>query len=108
MLSMLMEARDADTNEGMNDKQLRDELLTIYVAGHETSGYALAWTMYNLCKHKETYAKAKREVQEVMKEGVLTIDSYKQLTYLKTVIDETLRLYPTAYIIGRESKDIDK
>ncbi len=107
LLSMLMEARDADTEEGMNDKQLRDELLTIYIAGHETSGYALAWSMYNLCKHKDAYKKAKQEVQEVMKDGVLTIDSYKQLTYLKAVIDETLRLYPTAYVIGRESKEND-
>jgi len=108
LLSMLMEARDADTNEGMSDKQLRDELLTIYVAGHETSGYALAWSMYNLCKHKGVYQKAKQEVQEVMKDGTLTIDSYKQLTYIKAVIDETLRLYPTAYIIGRESKENDE
>lgn len=107
LLSMLMEARDADTNEGMNDKQLRDELLTIYVAGHETSGYALSWSMYNLCKHKDAYQKAKKQVKEVMKDGVLTIDSYKHLTYLKAVIDETLRLYPTAYIIGRESKEDD-
>ena len=107
LLSMLMEARDVDTNEGMDDKQLRDELLTIYVAGHETSGYALAWTMYNLCSHKDAYQKAKAEVLSVMKEGVLTIDSYKELTYLKAVIDETLRLYPTAYIVGRESKEDD-
>lgn len=107
LLSMLMEARDMDTNEGMNDKQLRDELLTIYVAGHETSGYALAWTMYNLCRHKDAYQKAKAEVKNVMKEGVLTIDSYRELTYLKAVIDETLRLYPTAYIVGRESKGKD-
>lgn len=64
LLSMLMEARDADTNEGMNDKQLRDELLTIYVAGHETSGYALSWSMYNLCKHKEAYKKAKKKYRK--------------------------------------------
>ena len=49
LLSMLMDARDEDTGEGMSDRQLRDELLTIYVAGHETSGYTLAWAMYNLC-----------------------------------------------------------
>ena len=108
LLSMLMEARDVDTNERMSDKQLRDELLTIYVAGHETSGYALAWTMYNLCKHKEAYQKAKKEVNDVMNASEFTIDSYKKLSYLKAVIDETLRLYPTAYIVGRESKDTDE
>ncbi len=108
LLSMLMDARDVDTNEGMNAQQLRDELLTIYVAGHETSGYAISWAMYCLCQHPEKYNKAKAEVQSIMQDGKLTIDNYKQLTYLKAVIDETLRLYPTAYILSRESKEADK
>jgi cytochrome P450 len=105
LLSMLMDARDIDTNEGMSDTQLRDELLTIYVAGHETSGYAISWAMYNLCKHPEKYKKAKEEVQSIMKDGELSIENYKQLTYIKAVIDETLRLYPTAYVLSRESKE---
>lgn len=107
LLSMLMDARDVDTHEGMNTQQLRDELLTIYVAGHETSGYAISWAMYCLCKHPEKYNKAKAEVQAIMQDGKLTIENYKQLTYIKAVIDETLRLYPTAYILSRESKSSD-
>jgi cytochrome P450 len=107
LLSMLMDARDVDTHEGMNTQQLRDELLTIYVAGHETSGYAISWAMYCLCKHPEKYNKAKAEVQAIMQDGKLTIENYKQLTYIKAVIDETLRLYPTAYILSRESKGSD-
>ncbi|MDB5227460.1 MAG: cytochrome [Bacteroidota bacterium] len=107
LLSMLMDARDEDTGEGMSDKQLRDELLTIYLAGHETSGYTLAWAMYNLCMHPEAYKKAKEELRSVMTDGKLTIENYKQLVYLKCVIDETLRLYPTAYILTRESKEVD-
>jgi cytochrome P450 len=107
LLSMLMDARDEDTGEGMSDKQLRDELLTIYVAGHETSGYTLAWAMYSLCRHPEVYKKAKEEVRQVMSDGELTMDKYRQLVYLKQVIDETLRLYPTAYILSRESKTKD-
>jgi cytochrome P450 len=107
LLSMLMEARDEDTGEGMSDQQLRDELLTIYVAGHETSGYTLAWAMYNLCKHPEAYQKAKAEVKAVMADGKLDMEKFKNLTYLKHVIDETLRLYPTAYILSRESKGED-
>lgn len=105
LLSMLMEARDEDTGEGMSDKQLRDELLTIYVAGHETSGYTLAWAMYNLCKHPEAYQKAKAEIRSVMPDGNLSMEHFRQLSYLKNVIDETLRLYPTAYILSRESKE---
>jgi cytochrome P450 len=108
LLSMLMDARDEDTGEGMSDKQLRDELLTIYVAGHETSGYTLAWAMYNLCKHPEVYKTAKAEVQMVMADGILDMDNFKKLGYLKNVIDETLRLYPTAYLLSRESKHEDK
>jgi cytochrome P450 len=108
LLSMLMDARDVDTHEGMNAQQLRDELLTIYVAGHETSGYAISWAMYCLCKHPEKYNKAKAEVQSILQDGKLTIDNYKQLSYLKAVIDETLRLYPTAYMLSRESKEADK
>ena len=108
LLSMLMEARDADTGEGMSDEQLRDELLTIYVAGHETSGYAIAWSIYNLCRHPESYQKVKEELKMVMQDGVLTMENFGQLKYLRAVIDESLRLYPTAYIIGRESKEKDE
>lgn len=107
LLSMLLDARDLDTNEGMDTRQLRDELLTIYVAGHETSGYAISWAMYCLCSHPEKYKKAKAEVQQIMQDGALTMERYRQFTYLKAVIDETLRLYPTAYMLSRESKEED-
>ena len=107
LLSMLMDARDEDSGEGMSKEQLRDELLTIYVAGHETSGYTLAWAMYNLCKHPEAYKKAKAEVKAVMADGKLSMENFKDLTFLKHVIDETLRIYPTAYIFSRESKQED-
>ena len=107
LLSMLIEARDEDTGEAMSDVQLRDELLTIYVAGHETSGYAISWSVYNICKHPEAYQKVKDELNEVMKNGVLTMENFGQLKYLRAVIDESLRLYPTAYIVGRESKEKD-
>jgi cytochrome P450 len=108
LLSMLMDARDEDTGEGMSDRQLRDELLTIYVAGHETSGYTLAWAMYNLCSYPEVYKKVKDELHRVMPDGKLSIENYKDLVYLKQVIDETLRLYPTAYLLSRESKYPDE
>jgi cytochrome P450 len=107
LLSMLMDARDEDTGKGMDDKQLRDELLTIYLAGHETSGYTLAWAMYNLCTHPVVYRKAKEEVQSVMRDGKLNLENHRALVYLKAVIDETLRLYPTAYILSRESREED-
>ena len=108
LLSMLIEARDVDTGEAMSDVQLRDELLTIYVAGHETSGYAIAWSIYNICKHPESYQKVKDELKLVMPNGVLTMENFGQLKYLRAVIDESLRLYPTAYIVGRESKEKDE
>ncbi len=91
-LSMLLASRDADTGEGLNDAQVRDEVMTLFVAGHETTANALTWTWYLLAKHPA--------VRERLRED-LAADS--QAPYLDAVLNETLRLYPPAWILGRDA-----
>jgi cytochrome P450 len=107
LVTMLMEARDEDTGEAMPDKQLRDELLTIYVAGHETSAYALSWTFYELMKHPEALQKVKEEALSLLQEGRLGSEGLKKLHFTKAAINEGMRLHPPAYLISREVVDDD-
>lgn len=108
LISMLIEAQDADTGEKMSDKQLRDELVTIYVAGHETSAYALSWTFYELMRHPEVVRKIKDEVSQVMTEGRIGSEGIRKLTYTSAVINESMRLHPPAYFISRECNEDDQ
>lgn len=108
LVTMLMEARDEDTGEAMPDKQLRDELLTIYVAGHETSAYALSWTFYELMKHPEAFQKVKKEALSLLKDGRLGPEGFKNLNYTKAAINEGMRLHPPAYLISREAVEEDE
>lgn len=109
LMSMLMSARDEDTNELMSDKQLRDELVTMYIAGHETSAYCLSWTLYLLTQYPEKLAKLREEVDSVFKShgGKLDVERIRELRYARQVVDESLRLYPTAPIISREVVEDD-
>lgn len=102
LLSMLMDARDEDTGEQMSDKQLRDEFLTIYVAGHETSSYALSWTLYMLGTHPEAYRKVKEEVRSIPNIDEIGFEGLRQLPYINQAILESMRLYPPAWIAGRK------
>jgi cytochrome P450 len=108
LVTMLMEARDEDTGEGMPDKQLRDELLTIYVAGHETSAYCLSWTFYELMRHPDIYQKIKEEAAAVVKDGKIGADGLKGLTYTRAVVNESMRLFPPAYLVSRECGEDDE
>lgn len=83
-----------NTGEGMSKKQLRDELITIYVAGHETSGYTLSWAFYAISQNKEIYNKIKEEVKPIFEEGFNGIESIKKLVYTRQVVDETATKYP--------------
>lgn len=109
LISMLIEAEDADTGEKMSDKQLRDELITIYVAGHETSAYALSWTFYELMKRPDVVQKIKEEVASVIDEnGKIGADGLKKLVYTSAVIQEGMRLNPPAYFVSRECASDDE
>ncbi|MEM7101671.1 MAG: cytochrome P450 [Bacteroidota bacterium] len=108
LLSMLMAARDADTGEPMNNRQLRDEVITIYVAGHETSSNALSWTWYLLTKHPEVYQKVKQEVNEVLGDKRPDFETIMRLQYTRQVLDESMRFYPPAWATGREALGPDE
>lgn len=101
LLAMLMEARDEETGEGMTDRQLRDEVLTMFVAGHETTSNALSWTFYLLSQHPGVTEKCRAEVQEVLGGRRPEAADVRQLTYLERVVKESMRLYPPAWFIER-------
>ncbi|OJH36348.1 cytochrome P450 [Cystobacter ferrugineus] len=101
LLSLLMDARDADTGEGMSDRQLRDEVMTLVLAGHETTANALAWTFLLLHQHPEAARRLVEEVTSVLGERTPTFQDLSRLRYTARVFDESMRLYPPAWLISR-------
>ena len=101
LLSLLLAARDQDTGEAMSDQQVRDEALTLILAGHETTANALAWTWYLLSQNYEVERKLHAELADVLGGRAPTIADLPELRYTSMVIDESMRLYPPAWSIGR-------
>lgn len=105
LLSRLLAARDETTpDRGMDDRQLRDEVITLFTAGHETTSNALSWTLLLLAEHPEIDARLATEVREVLGGRSATPDDLASLPLARAVLDEAMRLYPPAHIIGREAK----
>lgn len=101
LLSTLLQARD-DDGSGMDDQQLRDELMTIFLAGHETTAMNLTWTWYLLMQHPEIMERLKHEVDSVLGDRPATLADLPNLKYAEMVIKESMRLYPPAPSVGRE------
>lgn len=101
LLSTLMEARD-DENQGMSDQQLRDEAMTIFLAGHETTANALTWAFYLLAKHPEKLEKMLSEQDNHLNGRLPNESDVQHLPYTTNIIRETLRLYPPAWMFGRD------
>ena len=97
MLSMLLQVKDADTGEGMNDRQLRDEVMTIFLAGHETSSNALVWTWHLLSRYPAVARKMKAELDEVLGGRTPTLEDLPKLVYTGQVIHESMRLFPPVW-----------
>ena len=108
LLSMLIEARDAETGEGMSDRQVRDEAATIIGAGYETTTQALAWTWYLLSQHPAAERKLHGELAEVLGGRAPTFDNLPRLRYTRMVFEEAMRLYPPAWAIGRAAIGADE
>jgi cytochrome P450 len=102
LLSMLLAARD-DDGKSMSDRQLRDELITLFLAGHETTAISLSWTFFLLSKNPETEEQATAEVRDVLAGRLPEAADVPRLPYIHAVFQESLRLYPPAYVIGREA-----
>lgn len=103
LLAMLLEARDEETGEGMSDQQVRDEVLTLLIAGHETTATTLAWTFYLLARHPNVVANLTSEYQQILMGRMPAIDDLSQLALTRMVVEETLRLYPAAWALGRRA-----
>lgn len=102
LLSMLMQARDTEGDgSGMTDQQLRDEAMTIFLAGHETTANALTWTWYLLSQNPEAEARFHAEIDEVLSGQAATAEHYPRLRYTEMVFAEAMRMYPPAWVIGR-------
>ena len=108
LLGLLMAARDEETGQGMDDQQLRDEVMTIMLAGHETTAVALSWTFYLLAQEPGVRRKLEAELAEVLGGRAPTMADLPDLKYTTMVIEESMRLYPPAYAIGRWCNDGDE
>jgi len=103
LLSMFVQASDEATGERMSDAQIRDELMTMFIAGHETSASALAWALLEIAKNPDVQAKLQEEVSIVPQGRALSLADLPDLLYTQKVIKETLRLYPPAIFISRSA-----
>jgi cytochrome P450 len=102
LLSLLLQAQDED-GSGMSDRQLRDEVMTLFLAGHETTALVLSWTWYLLTNHPEVEKKLVAELHEALNGRSPAVADLPSLQYVEMVVKETMRLYPPAWIIGREA-----
>ena len=103
LLDLLLQARDEETGIGLSDQELRDEALTIFAAGHETTANALAWTWYLLATHPEAKARFHEEVDRVLQGRTPNADDLQHLPYTRAIFDESLRLYPPAPAVQRKA-----
>jgi cytochrome P450 len=107
LLAMLMESTDPETGEGMTDAQLRDEVMTIFLAGHETTANNLAWTMTLLGKNPAVERKLVAEASGVLGGALPTMAEVHRLPYAMHVIKESMRLYPPVWSLGRRVLEDD-
>jgi cytochrome P450 len=103
LLSMLLRAQDADDGTGMSDRQVRDEVMTLFMAGHETTAVALSWAWYLLAQHPEADTRLGDELQAVLGDRAPSVADLPRLAYTERVVMESMRLYPPAYGLGRQA-----
>jgi cytochrome P450 len=104
LLSRLVAATDTEGNGGvMTDRQLRDEAITLFTAGHETTANALTFTFYLLSQNPNVEAKLRAELKTVLAGRLPTVEDVEKLPYTRMVLSESMRLYPPAWALGRES-----
>ena len=102
LLARLVAARDDETGGGMTAKEVRDEVVTIFMAGHETTAQALTWTWYLLSLHPAVEAKLHHEIGAILGDRTPQYEDIAKLRYTRMVIEEALRLYPPAHTMARE------
>jgi cytochrome P450 len=108
LLAQLLRARDEETGRQMTDKQLRDEVVTLFFAGFETTARSLTWLCYRLSRHGDVAAKLGQEADRVLQGRGPTVEDLYQLTYSRRVVDEELRQYPPVPIMPRQPSEADE
>lgn len=108
LLYLLMQARDEETGETMDEKQLRDEVLITFFAGHETTAQTFTWTCYMLDRHPEVEARLHTELDQVLGGRTPTLEDVPNLVYTRQVVDETLRLYSPVAVTARDVIEADE
>ena len=108
LLGRLMAARDEETGGGMTAQEVRNQVVTIFMAGHETTAVALTWTWYLLSQHPAIEAKLHTELQEVLGGRSPRHEDLQKLPYTRMVIEESMRLYPPAHTLSREAMGEDE
>ena len=100
---LLLAQDDEDKGRGMSDVQVRDEAMTIFLAGHETTANALMWTWYLLCQAPDAERRLHEEIDRVLGGRLPTVADIPSLPYVERVVTESMRLFPPAWIIGRRA-----
>lgn len=108
LLSRLLAARDSETGLGMSAQEVRDQVVTIFMAGHETTAQALAWTWYLLSQHPQEEAKVRAELASVLSGRSPRFEDLASLRYTRMVFEESMRLYPPAHTISRQALEEDE
>lgn len=108
LLGMLLQARDEETGQPMSDVQVRDEVLTMLIAGHETVASALTWTWYLLAQNPAARSRLREEISTVLGDRLPTSADLSSLPYTAQVFSEALRLYPPAWLITRRAVEADE
>lgn len=106
-LSMLLCARDKVTREAMSERELTDEIMTLVVAGHETTASVLNWTWYLLSQHPEVETRLHAEVAGQEEELLLSLPQLESLVYTRQILNETMRLYPPGWLLSRRAIEAD-
>lgn len=107
LLGAYLAARDPGTGEGMSDQQLRDEVITLYLAGHETTASLLTWSLYRLSRHPDIAMRMSAEIDGQLGKDWPDMGQLKGLSYTSRFINEVLRLYPPAWTIARNAVEDD-
>jgi enediyne biosynthesis protein E7 len=106
---LLLRARDEETNGGgMDDHQIRDEVMTVLLAGHETTAATLSWMWYLLERHRDIAERLRTEILDALGDRDPTVEDLPQLGAATRAIEEAMRLYPPAWIIARVAKEEDE
>jgi cytochrome P450 len=103
LLSSLMLAQDESGQRLMKDDELRMQLFALLLAGYETTANALTWTWYLLSQHPEIFARLRQEIRSTLRGRSPVFSDLEEMPYLRQVLDESLRLYPPAWILGRRA-----